>query len=140
MIKERYVEYETAKLACESGFDIQTEKCYGELKEYTYEDVRNHGKDKVVESKPPHLITRQLITEHSHRTFICYAPTQALLHRWLREKHELFVSIYPLKTGWAFDVRPTTPISSSKTQTIEGHDTYEDALEVGLNKGLKLIK
>lgn len=136
---EQYISYETAELAHKTGFDINTYYCYGETQEYYYEDVRNHGDDIKSEYRPPHIMPRYFIVEHSHNTFLCPAPTQSLLHKWLRDEYGIYVSIYPLKSGWAYDIRKIKQPSPSLTLTYEGSPSYESALEKGLNEGLKLI-
>ena len=76
------------------------------------------------------------------------APTQSLLQKWLREVHNIHITLFPE------DKDDKTKIWISKLYTLNyGEDsevsylkqggtkiTYEEALEVGLQEGLKLIK
>ena len=79
MIEEQYISFETAKLAKEKGFDIPTNTYFSyfpkiseyglvyvcaKLKDYNSEDI-NNGE---------YRISR---------------PTQSILARWLREKHNM---------------------------------------------------
>lgn len=64
-----------------------------------------------------------------------FAPTQSLLQRWLREKHNIILTIgynetYPKMYNW--DIFPQ--IFDNKY-----YSTYEEALEMGLQKALKMI-
>lgn len=66
-------------------------------------------------------------------------PTQSLLQRWLREKHDIDIWIQPIYLNKAIG-------SSVKTGYIinggpsKEYDTYEQALEDALLTGLKLIE
>lgn len=73
--------------------------------------------------------------------FICTAPTQSLLQRWLREEHNIHFWVYPkkVKKGQVcFDFifidaeNPFVPTHFYKT--------YEEALEEGLKEALIIIK
>jgi hypothetical protein len=70
--------------------------------------------------------------------------TQSLLHRWLRENHNLFVIIFPKASdigGFGYYVaKPCDPnhiFDGSKKN--RGFETYEEALEAGLVTALNLI-
>lgn len=119
-MKDGLVTLETASLAKRIGFD-----------EYTYNVFTKNKHDEVVHSNMDNF---NYIDDNETRR-----PTQSLLHKWVRENHGLFISIYPLESGWAFDVRPIQQPAPSKTKTNEGYDSHEDALEKGLQQSLKLI-
>lgn len=137
MIDEEIVDYETAKLATENGFDTRTNKYYGETKEHSYEDVRNHGEDIVIEARPPHLKTTLYMDTHSHTTFLCYAPSQSILQKWLRDEHNIHIIVQ--LTIDSYEVVTHTSCNEHIIDTRETFDTYESALEKGLTEGLKLI-
>ena len=72
------------------------------------------------------------------------APTQSIAQRWLRETKKLHITIYNSASGYTYD------ISNADMGTVlycfpEGPndggnwDTYEEALEAGIIKALKLI-
>lgn len=73
-------------------------------------------------------------------------PTQSLLQRWLREKHSIHIQIdighdkedvwynyYVMRIEKSHEFEP---LCSSD----DGLDTYESALEIGLQESLKLIR
>ena len=69
-------------------------------------------------------------------------PTQSLLQKWLREKHNIDIIIKPY-TG---DIKGTktyatdiTIFGSNKYIKLSRYDTYEQALEAALFEALKLI-
>lgn len=62
-------------------------------------------------------------------------PTQSLLQKWLREVHKLDVLIY-LSDSDCY----TYHVWGETGRISHTWDTYEEALEEGLNEALKLIK
>jgi hypothetical protein len=120
-MKEQLIEFETAKLAKEKGFeDPNNLAYYNETGEYK---VAPWG---AIEEK-----------EYS-------APTQSLLQKWLRDVHNLHIAIYPITSHWEMDVRDcdmTKSVHSSPKLDIQNKhfETYEQALEAGLLGALKLI-
>lgn len=91
-----------------------------------------------------------------------YVPTQSLLQRWLREKHDIHVSVnvrfHEKKTNgvvmYAYEISTLENyydgIGDNLNHWLQGlgeydplyhtHEKYEEALEIGLQEGLKLIK
>ena len=104
---------EVAKLAKEKGFNA--------ICRHAYKDNNN------IPINFDNGCCYDILSEHYT---IC--PTQSLLQKWLREKHNIDIYCIPCETQlgditlWKSD------------DTFVG--TYEEALEVGLIKGLKLIK
>ena len=128
-MKEQIVSFETAKLAKEKGFDVpimQMLQVYhittGKIDMYlTSNRVSNWNDNKYVE--------------------ICSAPTQSLLQKWLREKHSLIVFVTPFvfkDPEGEFKVI-IYRLSDQFRLTAFDLDTWEEALEKGLFKALKLI-
>jgi hypothetical protein len=118
------INFETAKLAKEKGFNIPTLDYYISSGEFiNNEDYE--GDDHVY---PEDWNKKGWIFDKSRsRCFGCKldeviyfkayaAPTQALLQKWLREKHKINITLHHTS-----------------------FDTYEEALEVGLNEALKTI-
>ena len=72
-------------------------------------------------------------------------PTQAIAHRWLREVKNLYVCIYNCACGYGYEISKVdngTHIASSTYKgTNDGGewDTYEEALEAGIQKALSLL-
>ena len=70
------------------------------------------------------------------------APTQSLLQKWLREKHHLIIIVaYQYEydstsySYWIYKENNSLPIN----QWVNDLNTYEEALEMGLQEALKLI-
>ena len=115
------IEFETAKLAKEVGFDNDSKNYYestGELNGMSGEEMFD-------------------------------APTQAELQTWLREEHEIVAqAVMPndaCSTGVVDYEIELIVLSENRrsTKNIYGRDmifpTWEEALEAGLVAGLKLI-
>lgn len=135
MMEEQFVTYETALLAKEKGFDENTDKCYADTKEHEYEDVWNHGDDIKVEYEPPHIVSSRYIEDYNYTRYICDAPTQSLLQKWLRENHSIHITIEYRGRYYGNVWR----VSDGLTR-IEQQEEYEAALEMGLLQALKLIE
>lgn len=127
-MKDELISFETAKLAKEKGF-IGT----------------NNTTDYV-----PMYIESILIEgqgEDDCRDGYYLAPTQSLLQRWLREKHEihveLCVDVYDdLETMCfrGFNILNMKEYDSLDSSNNDCFKIYEQALEAGLQEALKLIK
>jgi|DEB19_MinimDraft_2_1074335.scaffolds.fasta_scaffold08923_1 hypothetical protein len=74
-----------------------------------------------------------------------YVPTQAILQKWLREKYHIHVTP---RESYAFDktleyvctVNDIYVSHNNPKLPINRFPTWEEALEIGLQEGLKLIK
>ena len=72
-------------------------------------------------------------------------PTQSLAQKWLRETNNLHISIIRNACGYNYDIckadNGTHMASSVYKGTNDGEewDSYEEALEAGLQEALKLI-
>lgn len=116
-MKEELISFETAKLTKEIGFDEATYKWYY----HTYGLNGKGGSSTMGED---------FLFHHSKRGKLYYpAPTQSLLQKWLREKHGVFV--------W---LKPKWSVYIDEHHLITEKDCYEEALEIGLQKALKIIK
>jgi len=126
-VTEDYVSFETAKLLKEKGFDEPCECFY---------DTENND---------PSIVNGWMVISNSElekREFVCYsAPTLQKAMKWLREVHNLHISI---EMGFDVDNRqyfffvPSVCKFSNKTgeyQTPFGEkefDTYEEATEAAI--------
>lgn len=130
-MEEIRVTVKTAKLAQEKGFLQKPFPCFG-----------SEGNLHTVE---------YFDTSHPN-AFRYYQPTQSLLQKWLREVHGKHIQIYVMEK-WLdsgnemtiyFEVNLKTTNSLSGINNVKSNmlefKTYEEALEVGLFEGLKLIK
>jgi len=125
-MEDRKVSFETAKLAKEKGFN---ETCNSHFEE-NGSSYDSYGE----EFKPNNIQDHEIL----------YArPTQSLLQKWLREVHKVDFTLYLDDDGytveWSF-LGKTGKWDPKKQGGKEGFKTYEEALEVGLQEALKLIK
>ena len=132
-LKEELISFETAKLAKEKGFG---EKVYREYDKSGY--LRCTSKSADVVLGPYDELLKS--TEYP-------APTQSLLQRWLREVHKIniFISSKTIENKTIFIPHGRTIPDTIKNNLIVDiiqyctNNTYEEALEIGLQKALKLI-
>jgi hypothetical protein len=126
-MKEQLITFETAKLAKEKGFKIKQKKGY------------------FSEVETP--------TNSGYRTLpeFGFAPTQSLLQKWIREAHDIQVysqsyTVRGGKQGKRFGdyIYVINPLYGEHVLMEDARDskfqTYEGALEIGLQEALKLIK
>jgi hypothetical protein len=131
---DRLISFETAKLAKEKGF------VNGSMQDYRPESGLTGI---VAPDGVPHLHKN-----NNMQRFVYEAPTQSLLQKWLREVHSLHVApdLYAHSDGFL----RWQPVCRRTNNTINNcflnliiikkfKDTYEEALEVGLQEALKLI-
>lgn len=145
-MKEQLIEFSTAKLAKEKGFDVKCGKWYVETLKHEL-DIPRSGLVKFPAHKP-----RVLHHEPKEDWHIihCSAPTQSLLQKWLKEVHQLFVevNIEMIVRGqeifcvsiFSNDERKISDFGIIRMLKITSYKTYEEALEIGLQEALKLIK
>lgn len=122
-MKEQLITFETAKLTKEKGFS-----------EFTYTVYNENGKSFVFNSGFLSRATR------------IPAPTQSLLQKWLREKHNIVVWLKPYHAelnGYYSDNWSVYIDDSHGRHLITDYiyvHGYEKALEKGLQEALKLIE
>lgn len=126
MIHEEICTYEVCKLAKEKGFNLPSYfyYCREELSNDGYSCCHNKGAN-----------------------YVCAAPTQSLLQRWLREEKNLYISIIahakPKSVFYEWEVRYISALGNmnkaSSVMTIETYryNTYELALEDALKYALE---
>ena len=121
-MQNQLIEFNTAKLAKEKGFNIHCRNTYGaEGQLWTNEDF------------PYNSATDSLFT-----------PTQSLLQRWLREVHQIEVYVTPVIENKYITHGKYNNKDAYYQWMIWGKsfglgDTYEYALEQGLYSALSLI-
>ena len=130
-MKEQLIRFETAKLA--------KKKKFNEICNNSYINM-GFG-----------LLEEGLILGNKYKrdyTF-CTAPSQSLLQKWLREKHKIHIDISFDDNEWYVSVGeftipdfvPESVITLSEKESFkESINAYEEALELGLESALKLIK
>jgi hypothetical protein len=129
-MKAQLITFDTAKLAKDKGFDwvVRGFFLYLEL----HEDVNTKGD---YNSYAWVTTWRNTSTDDT-----ISAPTQSLLQKWLREVHDIHTAATGQNIGgnvWVYTQHKNVFIPSSYSK--ESFKTYEEALEKGLQKALKLI-
>lgn len=89
------------------------------------------------------LETAKLLKEKGMFTDIEFPP-QSIAQRWLRETKKLHITIYNSASGYTYDISKAdmgTVLYCFPEGPNDGGnwDTYEEALEAGIIKALKLI-
>ena len=122
MITEQYVTYETAKMLKEAGFDVPVYDFWN----YIGEHVEGRSDRAADYNRENHQTSR---------------PTQSLAARWLREYCGIHVSIEPYANMWHWILWKIngTFISNSSKVVKKEFESYEEAMEAGLQEALKLI-
>lgn len=119
---EELVTLETAKLLKEKGFN---EYCKDIIKE---DDNR---------------IMQSVFRTNKNLPKLCYShPTQSVAQKWLRETKNLHIEIsYMYENYWTYDILtiPRHDLIGLSDRPIIRYNTYEEALEAGLQEALKLI-
>ena len=129
MIEEAYVSFEVAKLLKEKGFDIPCDSYYdyfssnvtmyqGYVPEFSGNCTNHNGRD-------------------NHDVYS--RPTQQLAMRWLREEHNIHISVYLFNREKSItkDSSYTCDIATEKMSSQYGHlrgvwKTYEEACEAAI--------
>ena len=157
-MKEQLIKLETAKLAKERGFEFILEDNNGDWNRDYYEpnNMRYHyyrNSKKYYPLSDYYIDTNQNFqqygdNEHPHIN----APTQSLLQKWLREKHLFHIQVYTMERWLSngnsmeiyFEVNLKKIFVVGGLENIKSNmmtfETYEEALEEGLQQALKLIK
>jgi hypothetical protein len=130
-MKEVLITFDTAKLAKEKGFDWKTAWRY-------------QGDDHDIVGGA--LYNHNCLEEQKLWNIKLYsAPTQSFLQKWLREKYNLHIEIILKSSGYKCDgvfmkVKNKKIIMIGNPFSLIEFNSYEEALEIGLQEGLKLIK
>ena len=133
-MEETLISFETAVLAKEKGFNIATVYGYdnnGSLKEYFTYASYSPGE--------PEIRIEDFICKWEYQ-----APTQGLLQKWLREVHNIYLTVIPVGDSgyelryWYYSILGV--YCKDGQHGINRFQTYEEALEAGLLKALKLVK
>ena len=127
-MEEQLISYEVAKRAKEKGFNSAQPKGY-----------YNHGGTELV-------LWCDSENHNNQKDFLAYAPTQSLLQKALRDKHDLIVCVYANASGYCWEIHKSpkyggSSVADSNTTgpNLSGcWDTYEEALDAGLLNALNL--
>ncbi len=141
-MEEPIIKFETGLLATLKRFKVSTS---------AYHNVDKDGYKQ--EDKP--IIVAPMNHNHAHYGTVSL-PTQALLQKWLRDKHNIHVSAnvnfynkspklgyyYSLDCFDENDIHDGKDHDMNQVEIIgdkKGFDSYEECLEAGLFEALKLI-
>lgn len=124
MIEESYVSFDTAKLLKEVGFDVPCRDFF---------TIEGDGNVVITEA-------RSCRYHNSFEDCFISRPTLALAARWLREEHNIFIQLNPTFDGWLLDLFDLKKHQYILTNKDANADSYETALEVGLQEAIKLMK
>jgi len=137
-MKEQKVQFETAKIAKEKGFNEKSTHFYV----IGYREIKE---DKVIRKWGNYEDNTKLLQPVSlgkGQPHLALAPTQCLLQKWLREEHNIIiypilVAIYELDRGWGYEIVDSNGKNYDENSFSK---TCEEALEKGLIEALKLIE
>ena len=130
MIEEAYVNFETAKLLKEKGFNCSTYRAYCETNrghQLSYDVGRTNSQwDKF---------------NKENGIFNCSAPTQQMAMRWLREVHHYYIQV--MLDSWACGIHMGYYVVIQKTDSdfeimlsdyVDNifYQTYEEACETAI--------
>jgi hypothetical protein len=132
-MEEALITFETAKLAKEKGFD---EKVYREYDKSGYLRCTSKSADVVLGPYDELLKSTEFP-----------APTQSLLSKWLREVHNIHITLFPqdeedLSKTWTSKLYTLNYGSDAEVSYLQHGGTkltYEEALEIGLFQALLMI-
>ena len=138
-MKDQFVPFETSKLFKERGFD---EECFGYY--------NKEGKIRYAGTIDERYRTGGMETDEmknsSLNSLYCSAPLWQQCFNWLKEKHDIVISIDRGGSWKQFNVFISKQGNSSfiynttgNTNKARNFDSYEEALEEGLIQSLLLI-
>jgi len=147
-MKDQKISFETAKLAKEKGYDVMGNGFYTEY-------LKNQIDPEYPEGGGPFSMTKGEIefdnnyfgnnkdTDYTNKNyFMCSAPTQTLLARWLREVHNIQVYAYSHTKNQNGKYRDYVVYINGREindARDEEFQTYEEAMEIGLSVALEGI-
>jgi hypothetical protein len=138
-MQEERITFETAKIAKEKGFDIDTNGFFYPLREET---KNIDGLAKV--GKLRYSLVDSAGVEFKKDNNYALAPTQSELQKWLREVHgeDVFViksvdRYYPVNNSAGLSINDIAHLM--KALNWKSYSTYEEALEKVLFETLKQI-
>jgi hypothetical protein len=129
---EELVTLETAKLLKEKGFDETCEYC-----------ILNQDDDVIGASRG--CIINEKIVRHKNIKNAIPITSLYQAQKWLRETKNMHVCIYRSASGYGYDISKADNGTHIINDLSDGPneaglwDTYEEALEVGIQEALKLV-
>ena len=138
-LKEKLISFETAILAKEKGFKNACDGFVNKDNEYIFMPdllYPNNSEFSHNSEEDPEVVEWKELMKT-----LVLAPTQSLLQKWLREVHEISIKIddYYTNSRVRFDYN-VCELGSQEDNPVGIFETYEEALEIGLQEALKQIK
>jgi hypothetical protein len=130
-MQDQLITFETAKLAKEKGFDWKVNQNFMETDDGNFHPDCGDGDSEM------------MVLNHNAYARMYSRPTQSLLQKWLREKHDVFIGIEEgtnPSNYYSVIRNKKTPYTSYRHYIPMWGDTYEEALEKGLQESLKIIQ
>lgn len=144
---EQIITLETAKLAKEKGFTEEVGNFYKNNNKNPWSNSIAPINLRIGEKSQDNIYPRNYNSEIQNRFKDVYysAPTQSLLQKWLREKHNISVLVEhgmmeDESFGYFCRIFTNTKKGGVQFKVFEYKNIYEDALEIGLQEVLKIIK
>ena len=131
-MKEQLISLETAKLAKEKGFNIEV-KTYFDIKKFGDKPCEFYGRLNANDYNS----WDDKLKKNINAGYIS-APTQSLLQKWLREVYNIHIAVLP-KILPSNEIKYYCFKGKIKKDFKDLYNTYEEALEKGLQEALKLI-
>ena len=129
-MEEQLISFETAKLAKEKKFNIPCENFYIEYIDDDVADLFNYEEQRGSGYAELYI---------NNQEFKYSAPTQSLLQKWLRDVHNIHITVTSIsQESWQYHIQK--PKDKLGDNYNEDYENYEEALEDGLQESLKLIK
>ena len=130
-MKENSVGFFVAKLAKEKGFPQEPNKL-----KIPYYNYKGEFKGDISD-----WLRKYLKKEDTSDVESVSAPTQSLLSKWLREKHNIIVLVdYEGIDGYYYKYYYYINEVKKYNASDKNYITFEEAYEIGLQEALKLIK
>jgi hypothetical protein len=133
-MNEQLVSFEVAKLAKEVGFNWKCNFYDEYITVYEVQNVKYNRKKFGIYEDWNHKKYGKAFTS---------LPTQSLLQKWLRDIHGIAVHISTdITLSWIYTIQSLHPQATYTGLTIHSEQvfsTYEESLEKGLYRALKLI-
>ena len=138
-LREKLISFETAILAKEKGFKNACDRFVNKDNEYIFMPdllYPNNSEFSHNSEEDPEVVEWKELMKT-----LVLAPTQSLLQKWLREVHKISIKIddYYTNSRVRFDYN-VCELGSQEDNPVGIFETYEEALETGLQEALKLIK
>jgi predicted transcriptional regulator len=149
-MKDERITFKTAKFLKEKKFDITVYGCYTEflINQNDPEYPKGGGPFSMVKGEIEFENDYMKNNDKSYGDYSCKnytmyaAPTQSLVQKWLREVHNIQVYCYSSSKNSEGKYRDYVVHINEKSindDRDEEFQTYEEALEVGLQVALEMI-